>query len=796
MRRFLSILMAVVLCISVLSVGVVSVSAANEGTAASTNKYAKPTGFDWSIESGIAWATVDTKVYNKASTSSGVSFTLSKEKPVIIKSAVNNNWWYVDYYGSKGYVQNVYFLVDLWDCFTPAGKTADHHGVYADITNNYKNIYTYRSKNNTHKYLYGSSRGRLYDWDQQFIPVNYHTAVMIGKAKAALPSKLRLKIYDTYRPYSVSKKVAAQFDKIINSGDYNLNGANKGDLLSQLLSFHNTGSALDVTLTDVNGNEWGYSINGKEATKSRIHELSGNASVSQNLNLSKKIYDGETLSYWLNYAFMKKAGMQGLRSEWWHFQDSVSRDAIAKAAGIYYGYYTSDGYWSRTGSLANWSSSKALKNIAQTIEPYYNTPKVSAVVNNGNVKVSWSNVGAPYYRLYKKVNGSWKGILDTKSTSYIDKDIKPDTIEQYTVRALYSDKEWASEFKPFTLHIYEDPVMKGISSTSEGLKLSWTPISGLTMRAFYKNSSGSWVRLGDSTNGVINDIGVAIGESRTYTLRWVGSDGNYVSGHSIQGWSATRSFIAPKLNSEYVYKSKIKDGDGGYYDLSEYIALEGITGAEGETVYVRKNKTGSFVKLDSSLYQYFAKYKVDGADEDYRPCIVIPESGLNDAFGVDKNGDTIFQFRTGYVINGKNYYSKATTVTLKHDYVESAKFVYDYHGSYVLMESGDRLSTIGTALARRNLVVVSNPYRGDKEAPNPYLTTCKYVAYIPVDNINQYCRVYNLCLPLAGDSFEDLSFADDGETVYKQIEGIDEGITLDIDLGHYINPPSGYELNK
>lgn len=788
MKRTISLALVIITFLGLFSI---NAYAANNETKGSTNKYAKPTGFDWSIESGIAWATVDTKVYKKATTGSNVIFTLSKEKPVIIKAAVNDNWWYIDYYGSKGYVQNIYFLVDLWDCFVPASQTADNHGIYADIANNYKNIYTYRTKNNTHKYLYGSSRGRLYDWDQQFIPVNYHTAVMIGKAKAALPSKLRLKIYDTYRPYEVSRKVASQFDKILRTGDYNLNGANKGDLLSQLLSFHNTGSAIDVTLTDVNGKEWGYSINGKEATKSRIHELSGNASVSQNLNLNTKIHNGKTLCYWLKYAFMTKAGMQGLRSEWWHFQDSVSRDAVAKAAGVYYGYYTNGEYWTGNGSLANWSPSKALKNIAQTVEPYYNTPKVSAVVNNGNVKISWENVGAPYYRLYKKVNGSWKGIIDTKCTSYTDKDIKSGTVEQYTVRALYSDKEWASEFKPLTVHIYENPVMSGITSTSEGLKLTWKPISGLTMRAFYKNKNGSWVRLGDSTDGVINDIGIVVGESRTYTLRWVGSDGNYVSGHSSQGWSATRSFITPKLSSEYVYNNKIKDVEGKYYDINQYIALEGITGAVNETIYVRKNKTGSYIKLDDSLYQYFAKYKLDGTVEDDRPCVVIPEKGLNNVFGVDKNGETVFQFRTGYVVNSKTYYSNATTVTLKHNFVNEARFVFNHGDSYILLESGDRKSPIGTSLVKYKAVISTNPKGYSKNNTNGDMSEYKFVAYIPVDNVTDkdVYEVYDLCLPLTINSMGEWSFAEDGETVYNKIKDVQSKPIIQINLGRYKLPP-------
>ena len=107
----------------------------------------------------------------------------------------------------------------------------------------------------------------------------------------------RIKIYDAYRPMSVTK---ALYDKIKNSTFVaNPNGFG---------SYHNRGCAVDMTLVDKNGNELEF--------QSKVHDLSSNAYVDNpNASATAK----KNWNYM--YGIMKKCGFESYKYEWWHFQD-------------------------------------------------------------------------------------------------------------------------------------------------------------------------------------------------------------------------------------------------------------------------------------------------------------------------------------------------------------------------------------------------------------------------------------------------------------------------------------------
>ena len=68
------------------------------------------------------------------------------------------------------------------------------------------------------------------------------------------------------------------------------------------------------------------------------------------------------------------------------------------------------------------------------------TPKISKTENvNGGVKLTWSKVkGAEKYRVYYKGSKGWTRMVDTTSTSYIDKDVSSGKNYTYTVRCINS----------------------------------------------------------------------------------------------------------------------------------------------------------------------------------------------------------------------------------------------------------------------------------------------------------------------------------------------------------------------
>ena len=71
---------------------------------------------------------------------------------------------------------------------------------------------------------------------------------------------------------------------------------------------------------------------------------------------------------------------------------------------------------------------------------FISTPKISKTENvNGGVKISWNKSnGAEKYRVYYKGSKGWTRMVDTTSTSYIDKDVSSGKNYTYTVRCINS----------------------------------------------------------------------------------------------------------------------------------------------------------------------------------------------------------------------------------------------------------------------------------------------------------------------------------------------------------------------
>lgn len=141
----------------------------------------------------------------------------------------------------------------------------------------------------------------LYKHPQAFLRLE--AAIALKKANDELrDSGYALKIWDAYRPYSVTKKMWA----LVNDRRYVANPA-KG-------SAHNRGAAVDITLVKLNGEEVPMPTPFDDFTEKASHRymnLPGN--VIKNRNLLKKV--------------MHKQGFAALPTEWWHYilPDAVER---------------------------------------------------------------------------------------------------------------------------------------------------------------------------------------------------------------------------------------------------------------------------------------------------------------------------------------------------------------------------------------------------------------------------------------------------------------------------------------
>jgi D-alanyl-D-alanine dipeptidase len=175
---------------------------------------------------------------------------------------------------------------------------------------------------------------------------------MAGKIQQAQRNALAegdsIVIYEAFRPYSVQRKVAAAMsdlistdttlNRLINSGGWELTW-----FISTGISNHQRGGAMDVGLLNLTNTEYaetgGYSYlqiispNYYEMP-TPIHELSINAVTytspgSTTLSQGMKDYPAAVKLQ----RFCTDAGLSPLASEWWHFNDQETLNAIGGSVG-------------------------------------------------------------------------------------------------------------------------------------------------------------------------------------------------------------------------------------------------------------------------------------------------------------------------------------------------------------------------------------------------------------------------------------------------------------------------------
>ena len=258
------------------------------------------------------------------------------------------------------------------------------------------------------------------------------------------------------------------------------------------------------------------------------------------------------------------------------------------------------------------------------------TPKISKTENvNGGVKLTWSKVkGAEKYRVYYKGSKGWTRMVDTTSTSYIDKDVSSGKNYTYTVRCINSSAtKFTSGYdsKGTKVTFIAVPKITKAESVDGGVKISWSKSSGAEQyRVYYKGSKG-WTRMVDTTSTSYIDKDVSSGKNYTYTVRCINSSATkFTSGYDSKGTKAT--FIAaPKI-------SKTENVNGGVK-----ISWGKSNGAEKYRVYYKGSK-GWTRMVDTTSTSYI--------DKDV-------SSGKNYTYTVRCINSSATKFTSGYDSKGK-----------------------------------------------------------------------------------------------------------------------------------------------
>ncbi|WP_415947109.1 fibronectin type III domain-containing protein [Ruminococcus bromii] len=200
---------------------------------------------------------------------------------------------------------------------------------------------------------------------------------------------------------------------------------------------------------------------------------------------------------------------------------------------------------------------------AQVARASLATPKISKAESvYGGVKLTWNKVnGAAKYRVYYKGRKGWTRMVDTTSTSYIDKDVSSGRNYTYTVRCISADgKSFTSGYdsKGKSVKYIAAPEISKLENVNGGVKISWGKVNGAAKyRVYYKGRKG-WTRMVDTTSTSYIDKDVSSGRNYTYTVRCISDDGkSFESGFNPKG-SSIRYNQAPKILETNVVNGGIK----------------------------------------------------------------------------------------------------------------------------------------------------------------------------------------------------------------------------------------------
>ena len=291
-----------------------------------------------------------------------------------------------------------------------------------------------------------------------------------------------------------------------------------------------------------------------------------------------------------------EAASNGIRV-YWNKEDGVSKTAV---------YRMKDGSWHRIASSADSSyldkdvsvgneycyTVRSLNADGAFLHDFYDddgfsirylkTPSLQAENAAGGVKLSWDAVdGAEQYRIfYKNSKGIWTRMAVTAENSFLDDDVRSGNTYTYTVRCISGDGNmYTSYYDPLgkSVKYIAAPVLLSADSTGDGIMITWQKSDGAAKyRVFYKNSKGSWSRLGDTASTSFTDTDVRSGSSYTYTVRCMDASGNYISSYYGEGIRGTY-LSAPVVS--------VSNGAEGVD-----IRWDAVTGAEKYRVYYYGSK--------------------------------------------------------------------------------------------------------------------------------------------------------------------------------------------------------------
>lgn len=311
--------------------------------------------FELPVQGATGYASIELNIRKEANSSSNLVKKLSPGTGFEIIGE-NGNWLKIEANGITGWANKKYVMINLPDIIP---------SIIYDDTNSYSSLFKSSEidiPNVTGKQLYNNKAyNKRLSKEEYMMPVMYEMAIKIMKAQElALKEGYSLKIYETYRPYEAQKTVSTNLRELMNSNKTVYNGINGGGwnegwFIAQVLSNHQRGIAMDVSLVKINDYEVGKTGEYKymvitdyteEQMPTQMHELSNKAiSMSYAVDSnSKTAWDKVPVAKNMTDGAIRlrdycvAAGLTPLCSEWWHFNDLDARENIGSnySTGRYY----------------------------------------------------------------------------------------------------------------------------------------------------------------------------------------------------------------------------------------------------------------------------------------------------------------------------------------------------------------------------------------------------------------------------------------------------------------------------
>lgn len=184
---------------------------------------------------------------------------------------------------------------------------------------------------------------------------------------------------------------------------------------------------------------------------------------------------------------------------------------------------------------------------------YIATPVLSKVASvTEGVKINWNAVdGAQNYQVYVKGGEfkKWTKVGDTTDTSLVHLQPASGVKYTYTVACMNADcTERVSSFdsKGLSINYIASPVITSGEVTEKGIKLTWDKVDGAQKYRVFVKSGSKWKKLKDTTSQSFTHKNLTEGNSYTYTVRCISSNGkSYTSAYNKDGWTFDYVFELP-----------------------------------------------------------------------------------------------------------------------------------------------------------------------------------------------------------------------------------------------------------